>query len=113
MSEVHLAPAPQTNLLAVITAAARDPSVDVSKIQVLLETAERIAKFEREREFNDAMRLCQEEIGPIAKTAENSHTGTMYTPLEAIDRAIRPVYTRHGFVMSFGSGAGGGSGPFG
>jgi hypothetical protein len=102
MNEVMLAP--QTDLLAAITAAARDPSVDVGKIQILLETAERIAKFNREREFNNAMRSCQEAIAPIAKTAENKHTGAAYTPLETIDREIRPVYTSHGFVMSFGSG---------
>ena len=105
MSDIVLSPQPD-ELLAAITAAARDPSIEAAKFQRLLETAERIAQFNRERQFNDSMRLCQEEIGPIARTTENSHTGTMYTPLEAIDRAIRPVYTSHGFVMSFGSGPG-------
>ena len=105
MDKIEVIPAPATDLLESITAAARDPAVDVAKIQVLLETAERLAKFTREREFNNAMRACQEEIGPIARTAENKHTGGAYTPLEAIDREIKPVYTSHGFVMSFGSTA--------
>ena len=105
MNEMVLAPQ-RDELLAAITSAARDPSIETAKFQLLLETAERIAKFNRERDFSNSMRACQEEIVPIARTAENAHTGTPYTTLDAIDRAIRPVYTSHGFAMSFSSGHG-------
>jgi hypothetical protein len=105
MNQADVIPAPQTSLITVITNSARDPGTDSAKLQQLLEMAERLMKFEAERDFNHAMGLCQEEIAPIARTAQNSHTGTAYTKLEAIDREIRPVYTSHGFSMSFGSGA--------
>jgi hypothetical protein len=100
---MELEPVQPDELLAAITGAARDPSVEPEKFQRLLETAERVAKFIREREFNESMRMCQQEIAPIAKDTENSHTGTLYAKLESIDAAIRPVYTSRGFVMSFGS----------
>ena len=104
MQDVELVkPVATSEFMEMVASATRDPSVEPVKLQKLLEMAERMMKFQAERDFSNAMRLCQEEIGPIAKTAENSHTGTAYAKLEAIDRAIRPVYTSHGFVMSFGS----------
>jgi hypothetical protein len=102
-TELEPVPPPQANLLAVITTAARDPGTNAEKMQQLLDMAERMMKFQAERQFSNAMRLCQEQIGPIAKDAENSHTGSVYAKLESIDAAIRPVYTANGFVMSFSS----------
>jgi hypothetical protein len=99
-------PVPASDFMLVIANATRDPGIDPAKLQQLLEMAERMMKFQAERDFADAMLRCQEEIGPIAKTAENAQTGTSYAPFESIDRAIRPVYTSNGFSMSFSSGAG-------
>jgi hypothetical protein len=104
MNEDLIRAVPPSDFMAMVTGATRDPAIEPLKLQQLLEMAERMMKFDAERAFNDAMRACQEEIAPIARTAENSHTGTSYTRLEDIDREIRPIYTRHGFVMSFGSG---------
>lgn len=96
-------PVSDVGVMSAIMAAARDPSIDGIKLKEILETAERMMKFQAERDFSNEMRACQNAIEPIAKTAENSHTGTMYAKLETIDCAIRPVYTAHGFCMSFGS----------
>lgn len=94
------------DLLSVIAAAARDPQVDVAKMQQLLDMRERVMKFEAEREFNAAMRACQEQITAVVRDAKNTHTGSMYARLETVDRTIRPIYTSHGFSLSFNSGAG-------
>ena len=76
MNESEIIPAPQATLVSVITTAAKDPRTDTAKLQQLLEMAERMMRFEAERAFNDAMRQCQDEIAPIARTAQNTHTGT-------------------------------------
>lgn len=99
-----LNPVPPSDFMLMVANATREPGIEPAKLQQLLEMAERMMKFEAERAFNNAMRACQEEIRPIAKDAENKHTGTTYAKLESIDMSIRPVYLAHGFVMSFGSG---------
>src|SRR5262249_44932680 len=41
------------------------------------------------------------EIEPIVKDSPNNQTGSKYASYTALDRAIRSVYTRHGFALSF------------
>jgi len=94
---------PADQLLAVIAAAARDPQVDVQKMAQLLDMAERIKRMEQETVFNRAMKAAQDEIKPVVRDAENSHTRSRYARLETIDERIRPIYTKHGFSLSFNS----------
>ena len=45
----------------------------------------------------------QSEMLPVVRDAKNSHLGNKYAKLETIDAAMRPIYTRHGFSVRFGS----------
>jgi hypothetical protein len=45
----------------------------------------------------------QSEMLPVVRDAKNSHLGNRYARLETIDAAMRPIYTRHGFSVRFGS----------
>lgn len=91
------------NMLALIARAATDPRVDVAKMEALWRLHREIEDREAEREFNRAMNAAQAEIQPVARTAENTQTRSFYAKLEHIDEAIRPIYLRHGFSMSFGT----------
>jgi hypothetical protein len=51
--------------------------------------------------FDDAMSAAQAEIQSVARAALNEQTRSKYATLEAVDTAIRPIYTRHGFSVSF------------
>jgi hypothetical protein len=62
-----------------------------------------VMREQAQREFNQAMADVQTEMGQVLKDATNTHTGSAYARLESIDREIRPVYTRHGFSVRFGS----------
>lgn len=62
---------------------------------------EREQAKQAEEAFNNAMNLAQAEIEPVARTAENSQTKSFYAKLEAVDAAIRPIYLRHGFSVSY------------
>ncbi len=92
-----------TALIAVIERAARDPSIDIDKMERLLAMQEKIFAKQAETAFNDAMALCQAEMPQIAPQSQNDQTNSLYAALEAIDRGARPVYTRHGFGLSFGT----------
>jgi ERF superfamily len=56
------------------------------------------------RAFNVAMAACQAEMVPVVRDARNTHTNTRYATYEAIDEVLRPIYSRHGFSVMFGTG---------
>lgn len=91
-------------ILAVIARAASDPSVDIDKFERLLALQERVNAQQAEQEFNAAMNKAQSEIGRVVADKKNSQTSSNYASEAALDRAVRPVYARHGFSLSFNSG---------
>lgn len=103
----NLAPAEKpeaVNLLQVIERAARDPSVDVDKMERLMTMLERIKAKDAETEFNQAMNEAQKEIGRIAPNQRNEQTKSNYADYAALDRVLRPIYIEHGFSLSFDTG---------
>jgi hypothetical protein len=93
-------------LAEVIARAARDPAVDVDKMERLMQMAERLEARHAERAFNEAMKACQAEMPRILKNKKNTHTNSTYANLDAVITAITPVYTKHGFGLSFGTADG-------
>lgn len=93
------------SLLAIIDRAARDSSVDVSKMERLLAMAEQVHARTAKAEYDQALNAAQSEMRPISRDCHNPQTRSKYASYEAIDTAIRPIYTAHGFAMSFGSRA--------
>lgn len=94
------------NLLAVISRAATDPAVNVDKMEKLLAMYERVEAKRAERAFSDAMEKTQSEIPQLFRDRENTHKNYRYTTLEELNKAVVPIYTKHGLSLSFGSAAG-------
>lgn len=88
-------------VLSMIERAARDPSVDMDKLQRLMEMRKTIEKETAERAFNAAMKAAQSEMGRIAADAENKQTRSRYATYAKLDSVLRPIYTKHGFSLSF------------
>lgn len=91
-------------LLDVIARAARDPNVDIHKMERLLEMQERVHVRNAEAAFNVAMNAAQKEMRPIAANASNPQTKSRYASYDKLDKALRPIYTEHGFSLSFDEG---------
>jgi hypothetical protein len=87
--------------LAMLAQAARDPSVDVAKMQAIMDMCERQRARVAETEFSEAMGQAQSEMGAITRDGVNEFNKSRYARLETIDAKIRPIYTRHGFSLSF------------
>lgn len=92
------------SLLEVITRAAKDPDIDVSKMERLVELSRSIKRDEAEAAFNAAMSACQESMRPISADATNPQTRSKYASYGKLDRVLRPIYTRHGFSITFSDG---------
>lgn len=93
-------------LIQAITAAAQDPSVDIEKMERLWAMRERIAAKDVEQAFNAAMARAQSEMGCVSTDAENRQTRSRYATYAQLDRHLRPIYTTHGFALSFDEGDG-------
>lgn len=93
-----------TSMMEVIARAASDPNTDVAKLERLMAMAERVKAKDAEQAFNMAMTAAQGEMGRIAADANNPQTKSKYASYAALDRVVRPVYTRHGFALSFDTG---------
>ncbi|MCC7186767.1 MAG: ERF family protein, partial [Acidobacteria bacterium] len=62
---------------------------------------ERAEARKAEQVFNAAMSAAQSEMRSVAADATNPQTHSRYASYEALDRALRPLYTKHGFGLSF------------
>lgn len=72
------------------------------------EAIEIIAKLYREErddhrrmEFDAAMSEAQAEMVRVAPDSDNPQTHSRYASYAALDRKIRPIYTKYGFGLSF------------
>lgn len=99
------APAP-TTILEVIARAASDPGTDVDKLDKLLGLYERMNGMQARQAYDGAMSAAQAEMRPIAANETNPQTRSKYASFPALDRAMRPIYTRHGFGLSYDTGEG-------
>jgi hypothetical protein len=94
---------PAVNLLEVITRAAGDPNVDAEKMEKLWHLHERISARQAEMAFNAAMNACQIEMPAVLRNRINEEKNARYADLEQLDKISRPIYTKHGFSLSFGT----------
>lgn len=95
-----------TALVSMVERLALNPDVDVDKLDRLLNVQERILSKQAETDFSAAMTQAQSEIGRVAADKRNNQTHSDYASYAALDRVIRPVYTKHGFSLSFDTGDG-------
>lgn len=88
-------------LIAAIQSAASNPEVDVEKMERLWAMREKMEAKNAEVEFNAAMSRIQANMGRISADATNPQTRSQYATYAALDRALRPMYTREGLSLSF------------
>jgi hypothetical protein len=93
----------EPSFMDVIADAARDSRVDVDKMERLLAMRAQEMAREARTAYGNSMRAAQEEMRPILRDAQNDFSKARYARLESIDKVIRPIYTKHGFALSFGS----------
>lgn len=102
--EVQVAPDRSANpVMDMIAQAVRDQQ-PMEVIRELKDMAKELAQDEAQRQFNTAMGRAQSEMGRVGADASNSQTRSRYATYAALDKALRPIYTRHGFAISFDTG---------
>lgn len=97
-------------LMNIIQRAAFDPTVDIARLEMLFQMQREVLADEAKVAFEAAMARVQSEMLPIVRSSENKQNNTRFAKLEQIDAEIRPIYTRHGFSLSFTYGDDGNGG---
>lgn len=91
----------EVGVLATLERIALNPEIPVEKLERLLDMQERIMAKQADAEFNAAMARVQGAMPAVLRGAVNEQTRSRYAKLEAINRAIIPVYTAEGFSVTY------------
>jgi len=92
-------------IIQIIGQMATDPNSDVDKMERMLAMHERVLDRKAEAEFAQAMTTVQGMLPNVVKDADNTQTRSKYSTHEAISKAIKPVYTKEGFSITFSEDA--------
>ncbi|MEY5061063.1 MAG: hypothetical protein RIS45_984 [Planctomycetota bacterium] len=91
------------SLLAVIARAAADPAVDVGKMERLMQMHRDELARQAAQAYAEGLVRVQRAMPTVHKDRTNTQTNSNYATLEAVNRAITPIYTAEGFALSFGT----------
>jgi ERF superfamily len=89
------------NYRGAIERAVTDPTFDVEKLERLIAVQEAVEMRAADHSFNVAHSVVQGELSAISADCSNPSTRSRYASYTALDRAVRPLYTKHGFAVSF------------
>lgn len=94
------------SLMTAIIRAATDTTVDIERFRALMAMRKELEVEQAEREFDAAMSACQQAMEPVRTNAKNIQTKSTYADYAALDAALRPIYTTHGFSLTFNTAEG-------
>ena len=89
------------NIMHLITRLASDPTIDIDRVERFMQMHEQVKARDSAQAFANAMSAAQAEMGPIATDRKNDQTKSRYASYAALDHAVRPIYVKHGFALSF------------
>ena len=93
----------QPGLPTIIERAAGDPNFDVDKLQRLLDMQEAGEVRAADKLFAQSLTAAEAEMETINTNAKNDQTRSKYATFAQVDREVRPIYTKHGFGITFTS----------
>lgn len=79
---------------------------DFAAVKEMLDYGRQLEAEGNEKAFNEAMAAAQKEMGVVATNMANTQTRSRYADYAQLDKALRPIYTKHGFALSFNDGEG-------
>lgn len=94
-------PAEPVTFIQFLDKASRDPDFSVEKFKVIMEAKEREDIRAREQAYDEAMAACQKDMAPIRADMASDKPKNKYASAVKLDNAIRPIYSRYGFSVSF------------
>lgn len=88
------------SVLNMIAEAAKDPAVDVSKLEKLMDLQERFLDREAQKMFAEDFVKMKPNLPLVIKTHNNTQTKSKYAKLEDINKVVDPILSKFGFGTS-------------
>jgi hypothetical protein len=98
---IQPAPTQTDGMISMLERVLMDPNVPVERLERLLELQDRERQRQAKVVWAERMSETQAEIHAVVKNQDNSQTRSRYATYDALDRMVRPLYTRHGFSVTF------------
>lgn len=77
---------------------------EFAAVKEMMDYGKQLEADAAEKAFNIAMAETQKEMVVVVTNMTNSQTRSRYADYAQLDKALRPVYTKHGFALSFDDG---------
>src|SRR5688500_7163370 len=102
MNELTTTPT-ETNPLALLQTAV-ERGLDPDQLGKLMDLQERWERNLALKAYAESLNAVQRELPAIIKDAVNPHNRSRYAKLETIQNVAKPIYTSHGFSISWSEG---------
>jgi hypothetical protein len=88
-------------MLSMFERFATDPTISLDRLKELMAMQKEMQNDRAKAEFMRAMSQAQAEMKAVLVDKDNSQTRSKYASYAALDHAIRPIYSRHGFSVTY------------
>ena len=88
-------------VLAMLDRMSADPNQPVERLEQMFALYQKVQADAARKAFMAAFVLAQSEMSHVVKSTPNKATNSKYATHAAIDALIKPVYSKHGFAMSY------------
>jgi hypothetical protein len=95
------APPAETGISSILDKLMANPDLPIERAEQAFNFYMKVQDEQARKEFATAMVAAQAAMKPVRKDADNGQTKSKYASFDALDRAIRDIYTNHGFAISY------------
>lgn len=98
------APAPPQEVgtvLRMIDRLIERPDIPVERLEQLFDLHRKVETDLARKKYAAAMAKCQQYMRPVVAKADNPQTRSKYASYDALDAAVRPIYSANGFALSY------------
>jgi len=103
MSE-EITPLPGLTNPTVLLESMAAKGVTGDELAKMMDFLERLQSNQSAIAFAEAHNKCQQEMPLVLKTVKNNFLDSVYANLESVQNLCKPVWTKHGFSLSFSEG---------
>lgn len=100
VAKIEQAPAPRMSEAETFLSMMRDPNASPERLEKIFDLYERVQADAARKAWIVAFTAVSKEIEPVAKDASNPATGSKYASFYALDTALKPAYSAHGFSIT-------------
>jgi len=102
VAKIQDAPPPaETGISSILDKLMANPDLPIERAEQAFNFYLKVQDEQARKEFATAMVAAQAAMKPVRKDADNGQTKSKYASFDALDRAIRDIYTNHGFAISY------------